>query len=171
MVALRKGFTLMEIMVVMAIVSTLFAIAAPIFLQVNRQFVMVLTRLELQQEARGVMYIMTRALRQAQRDTIVISRADTSQPFYSKIMFTKEQSTSTYVATTMAFQQERTVLYQLIGGTDKRVLSRNLNYLAFTFPRSDDMGLISVSVTLQKSTYEGKKNTLHVASEKVRVMN
>ena len=168
--ARRKGVTLMEMLVVVGIVSTLFTVAAPIMLQANRQFIMVRTKVELQQEARGVMYIITRALRQAQSDSIVISRANASQPYYSKITFTTEQSSTTYVSNTFVFQQEGTVLYQLLNA-QKRVLSKNLNYLAFTFPRSDDMGMISVSITLQKNIYEGRTKALHMASEKVRVVN
>ena len=160
----RNGVTLMELMVVVGIVSTLFMIGAPILNQVNRQFILTRTRMELQQEARSVMYVITRNLRQAQAASIIISRASTSQPFYSKITFTKEQGT------TLVFQQEGTVLYQVINNA-KRPLSKNLNYLAFTFPRSDELGIISVSMTLQKNIYEGRTKALHMASEKVRVMN
>ncbi|MEI7528329.1 MAG: prepilin-type N-terminal cleavage/methylation domain-containing protein [Elusimicrobiota bacterium] len=170
MVAFRKGFTLMEMLVVMGIISALFATAAPLLMQANRQYILVRTKLELQQEARGIMYVITRALRQAEGDTIVISRADANQPFYSKISFTKYAVTPG-VSPNMVFQQKGTVLYQLIGGTGRRVLSRNLQYLEFTFPRSDDMSIISVSITLQKSIYEGRTKALHMASEKVRVMN
>jgi len=168
--ARRRGVTLMEMIIVVGIVSALFGVAAPILLQSNRQFVMVRTKLELQQEARGIMYVLTRTLRQAEGEKIVISRANASQPFYSKITFVKEPAAATVTSSTMTFQQEGSVLYQLFG-TDKRVLSRNLEYLAFTFPRTDDMGIISVSITLKKNIYEGKTKSLHMASEKVRVMN
>ncbi len=166
----RRGVTLMELIMVVAITSILFGVAAPILLQANRQFIMVRTKLELQQEARGIMYVLTRAIRQAHSDSITISHANDSQPFYSKITFTKEGSTTTLVSQTLVFQQEGTTLYQLFG-VNKRVLSRNLQYLEFTFPRSDDMSIISVSITLQKSIYEGRTKALHMASEKVRVMN
>ena len=159
----------MELMVVMGIVSALFAVAAPLLMQANRQFILVRTKLELQQEARGIMYVVTRALRQAQASSILISRAATNQPYYSKITFTKEPNDAG-VSQTLVFQQEGTILYQVIGA-GKRVLSRNLKYMAFTFPRSDDMSLVSVSITLEKNIYEGKKKALHMASEKVRVMN
>ncbi len=168
MVTRRKGFTLMELMVVMGIVSALFAVAAPLLMQANRQFILVRTKLELQQEARGIMYILTRNLRQAQAGTITISQVS-GQPFYSKISFTKQTAVAG-VSSTLVFQQEGTVLYQVMG-TSKRVLSRNLSYLAFTFPRSDDMGIISVSVTFRKNIYEGRNKALHMASEKVRIMN
>lgn len=161
---LRRGVTLMEMMIVIGLVSALFTVAAPILMQANRMFIMTRTKVELQQEARGVMYVLTRSLRQAQGSSIILSRANTSQPFYSKITFTKEQGD------TLVFQQEGKVLYQIIG-SNRRVLSRNLDYLAFTFPRSDDMGIISVSITLKKNIYEGQTKALHMASEKVRVMN
>jgi type II secretory pathway pseudopilin PulG len=166
----RRAVTLMEMMIVAGIVSTLFAIAAPILKQAQRQFIMTRAKLELQQEARGIMYVVTRSLRQAHGDSIIISRESASQPFYSKIQFTTEQSSSTAISNTFVFQQEGTVLYQVINN-GKRVLSRNLSYLAFTFPRSDEMGIISVSITLKKNIYEGQTKALHMASEKVRVMN
>jgi len=160
----RPGVTLLEMLLVVGIVSTLFTVAAPLMLQANRQFILNRTRVELQQEARSVMYIITRSLRQATSESITLSRASSSQPFYSKISFTKQQGTL------MVFQQEGTTLYQVFG-TSKRPLSRNLKYLAFTFPRSDDMGIISVSVTMEKEIFEGRKKALHMASEKVRIMN
>ncbi len=170
MVRTRKGVTLMELMVVLAIVSALFMVAAPMLLQSNRQFILVRSRLQLQQEARGVMYVITRSVRQAKNDSIVISRYNAYQPFYSKISFVRQSAVSG-VPSTVVFQQEGTNLCQYIGGTSRRVISSNLNYLAFTFPRSDDTGILSVSITFQKNIYEGKVKALHMASEKVRIMN
>jgi len=170
MVALkRRGVTLMEMMITVGIVSVVFSIAAPILTQANRQFILNRTRVELQQEARAIMYIVTRNLRQAQGSSITISRAGLLQPFYSKITFTKQTATAG-VSPTLVFQQEGTYLYQVIG-TGKRPISKNLKYLAFTFPRSDDMGIISVSLTLEKQIFEGRSKALHMASEKVRIMN
>jgi prepilin-type N-terminal cleavage/methylation domain-containing protein len=160
----RRGVTLMELIMVMSIVTVLFAVSAPLLLQANRQFIMTNTRLQLQQEARGVMYIITRNLREAKSSTVTINRANSGQPFYSQITFTKEQGN------VMEFRQVGTTLYQVIGGS-QRVLSSNLSYLAFTFPRSDDMGIISVSLTLRKNIYEGRTKALHMASEKVRIMD
>ena len=160
----KKGFTLIEVMLTLAIVGIVFAIGAPLLNQANRLFILSRTRVELQGEARSVMYVVTRTLRQAQKSTITISRANSNQPFYSKITFTKEQGNI------MVFQQEGVNLYQVIGG-GKRPLSKNLKYLAFTFPRSDDRGIISVSLTLEKNIFQGQKKALHMASEKVRIMN
>ena len=160
----RRGVTLMELLIVVGILGALFTVAAPILTQANRQFILNRTRVELQQEARSVMYVITRNLRQARAGSITVDRAAAGQPFYSRLSFTKQQGNA------LVFQQEGTVLYQVIGGT-RRPLSKNLKYLAFTFPRSDDMGIVSVSLTLEKNIFEGRKKALHMASEKVRVMN
>jgi hypothetical protein len=56
-------------------------------------------------------------------------------------------------------------------GNVSTTLSKNLAYLAFTFPRSDDMTIVSVSMTLKESIYGGMTKALHMASERVRVMN
>jgi prepilin-type N-terminal cleavage/methylation domain-containing protein len=160
----RRAFTLVELMIVVSIIGILFAVGAPLLQQVNRFFILSKTRLEIQQEARSIMYVVTRNLRQAQSGTITISRADATQPFCSKISFTKEQGGL------LVFQQKGTNLVQVIGGS-QRVISKNLKYLAFTFPRSDDMTIISVSITLEKSIFEGRTKALHMASERVRIMN
>ncbi|MEQ1918670.1 MAG: prepilin-type N-terminal cleavage/methylation domain-containing protein [Elusimicrobiota bacterium] len=160
----RSGFTLTEAMLTVAIVGIMAGMGANMLLQINRYYIMSRTRLDLQREARGIMYVVTRTLRQAQADSIVIDRASASQPFFSRITFMKEQGS------TMSFQQNGANLEQVVG-TKTRVLSKNLRYMAFTFPRSDDMGIVSVSMTLQGAIYQGRTKALHMASEKVQVMN
>ena len=160
----RSGYTLPEVMVTVAIVGILAGMGASMMVQINRYFIMSRTRLDLQREARATMYVITRNLRQAKASTIVIDRTSTSQPFYSRITFTKEQGTS------ITFQQNGDKLEQVVGNKT-RTLSKNLRYMAFTFPRSDDMGIVSVSMTLQGLIYQGRLKALHMASEKVQVMN
>jgi prepilin-type N-terminal cleavage/methylation domain-containing protein len=160
----RSGYTLAEVLVTVAILGIVAGMGANMLLQINRYFIMSRSRLELQREARAIMYVVTRSLRQGQSSTIVIDRLSASQPFYSRITFTKEQGT------TMRFQQNGANLEQIVG-TNTRILSKNLRYMAFTFPRSDDMGIVSVSMTLQQTIFEGRTKALHMASEKVQVMN
>ena len=52
-----------------------------------------------------------------------------------------------------------------------RLLTANVRYAAFNFPRSDDLGIVSVSLTLEKALYGGRRKALQMSSERVRVMN
>ena len=159
-----RGFTLTEAMLAVAITAIIASAASQIIIQVNRYFILSNARTEIQRDARAIMYIITRELRQAQSNTIVIDRANGTQPFYSRITFTTIQGQK------RIFQQNGNKLQQVTGNNTK-TLSDDLRYLAFTFPRSDELSIVSVSFTLSKLIYQGRMKTLHMASEKVRVMN
>lgn len=158
------GYTLPEVMLTVAITGILASLGGGLILQTTRFYLQGQARDALQKEARAVMYVITRELRQAQNASIVISRYSNAQPYYSMITFTKEQGT------TMSFFQYGNLLEQQ-SGVHVQILSRDLRYLGFTFPQSDDMTIISVSMTLQQATYQGQSQILHMASEKVQVMN
>lgn len=160
----RAGYTLIELLMVVAIIGILASVGARVMLQVNRFFILTNTRTELQREARAVMYVVNRNLRQGTVASISIDRASNTQPFYSKLTFTKVSGT------TMTFAQNGTNLVQTVG-TKTRTLTKNVKYVSFTFPRSDDLSVVSVSITLEKQIYQGRVKALHMASEKVRVMN
>ena len=159
----RAGYSLTEMLMVVAIIGILACVGSRVMLQVNRYFILTNRRADLQSEARAAMYVINRNLRQDSIGSITIDRA-ASQPFYSRLTFTK------ITGNTMIFSQSGTNLVQTVG-TKTRTLSKNVKYLAFTFPRSDDLSVISVSITLEKSIYQGRVKALHMASEKVRVMN
>jgi len=160
----RGGFTLVEAMLTVAIVGILFAVGAVLLKQTNRYFLTVKSRTQLQSEARSILYVITRELRQAQSVTIVIDRMSSSQPYYSRITFVKQQGTA------MTFQQNGNQLQQQWDGHTE-ILSNNVRYLAFTLPHSDDLAVISVALTLQIPTYSGHAETVSMASEQVQVMN
>lgn len=159
----RRGYTLTEMLMVVAIIGIIASVGARILLQVNRYFIMTNTRVELQREARAIMYIINRNLRQSSTSSLLIDRA-ANQPFFSRLTFTKVQGQ------TMTFYQSGNNLIQDVGGKTT-VLTKNVKYLSFTFPRSDDLSVLSVSVTLEKTIYQGQTKALHMASEKVRIMN
>ncbi len=160
----RAGYSLTEMLIVVAIIGILASVGSRVMLQVNRYFIMTNTRTELQREARAAMYVINRNLRQGSTGSIVIDRASNTQPFYSRLTFAK------ITGNQMIFSQSGTSLVQTVG-TKTRTLTKNLKYLSFTFPRSDDLSVISVSITLEKAIYQGRTKALHMASEKVRVMN
>jgi hypothetical protein len=92
-----------------------------------------------------------------------------TQPFYSRVTFSKPDGT------TLSFEQNGLNLIMVPNNCHvaacQKVLANDLLYLAVTFPASDDMTIISVSLTLQENTYQGQTKALHMASEKVQVMN
>jgi prepilin-type N-terminal cleavage/methylation domain-containing protein len=157
------GYSLTEMMMAVAIIGILATVGARLMLQVNRYFIMTNTRTDLQREARDLMSVINRNLRQAQAASITIDTVP-GQPFYSRLTFTKIQGT------TMTFYLTGTSLVQVTGAKN-RILTKNVKHLAFTFPRSDDLSIVSVSVTLEKGIHQGRTKALHMASEKVRVMN
>ena len=159
-----RGYTLVEMMMTAAIMGVVLSLGPALLLQVNRFFSLTSARAALQREARPVLYVLTRELHQAKSNTIVIDRVNAGQPFCSRITFTKIQGSS------MSFYQSGNQIIQAVGN-DNTILSKNLSYLAFAFPRSNDMTLLSIGLTLQKDIYQGKNKTLHVASQKIQIMN
>jgi prepilin-type N-terminal cleavage/methylation domain-containing protein len=161
----RAGYSLVEVMMAVAILGIIASVGATILLQTNRYFILTRTRTDLQRQARAALYVMTREIRQAQSATIVIDRAATNQPYYSRITFTKPNGTQ------LIFAQSGNKLEQIGAAGGVVVLSTDLQYLAFTFPRTDDMTILSVSVTVQEAIYQGQTKAMHMASENVQVMN
>lgn len=155
--------TLVEIMMVIAIIGVIAIVIPPVLTNSTKVFVLGKAKIELQREARATMYLVTRQLRQAQSNSITIDQG-TGQPYYSRVRFTKVPSTSVII------EQQGTSLI-LTEGIVVSTMTRNLAYLSFTFPRSDDMTIISFALTLQQLIYNGKFKALHMASERIRVMN
>ncbi len=160
----RRGYSLIEVMVVVAILGIMSGVGANLMLQINRFFILTRSRIDLQREARAAIYVITRELRQAQSNTIVIDRFAANQPFFSRISFQQIQGQS------VVFYQSGNQLIQSVNGR-RSTFSKNVRYLAFSFPRSDDMTIVSVAMTLQQTVYQGRLKALHMASEKVQVMN
>ncbi len=163
MVKNNRGWTLTELAITAAIIGMVAMVAPQLISQSTKIFVLARAKLELQREARAAMYLITRELRQAQSSTIIIDQIN-GQPYYSRIRFTKIQNANVTIAQTGSS-------LQLTIGNDVTTLTKNLSYLTFTFPRSDDMTIISVALTVQEQIYGGLYKALHMASERVRVMD
>jgi prepilin-type N-terminal cleavage/methylation domain-containing protein len=161
--AKKRGWTLVETLVVTAIIGVVALITPRLYLQIRRFLFLSNARVELQRDGRDVLGQITKRIRQAQSNSIAISRYG-SQPPFSKIDFTDINGDS------IGYYQSGRSLYMMVDGSTK-TLTSNLRYVSFLFPRSDDMSIISVALTLEKSTFEGRTKFLHMASEKVRVMN
>ena len=153
----------MEVLMAVAITGIVALLTPQIITHTVKIYVLSRAKLELQREARSAMYLVTREIRQAQSGSILIDQM-VGQPYYSRIRFSLIQGTSITIA------QSGTSLI-LTRGNTSTTLSKNLVFLSFTFPRSDDLTIISVAMTLQEQIYNGMYKALHMASERVRVMN
>ena len=150
-------------MIVVSILGVLMIVGPNLYVQVRRFFFLSSARLELQRDARNMLELMTRRLRQAQSATLVMDQVP-GQPYYSRVTFTDVDSKYT------VYYQSGKKLMMVVNNSTS-TLTTNLRYLAFALPKSDDMGIVSVSLTLEKSIYQGQTKALHMASEKVRVLN
>jgi len=148
---------------VVLIISVIAGSLPQLIRQVYRFYVINNLNSELQQEARIIMEFITKDLRQAQNITITIDSLS-GQPHYSRAGFTTIKNNS------VTYYQNGRNLIQTVGSR-RKTLTKNLYYVSFTFPQSYDMTIISVSFTLEKYLYEMQYKALHMASEKVRIMN
>lgn len=159
----RAGYTLTEMMMVVAIIGILATVGPTMLLQMQNFFLMTSARYEIQRDARTTLDTVNRYLRQAVATTVVMDTPAGQGPF-SRIRF--KHVDGRY----MEFRQEGAELVQVIG-TANTVVSSNLVYIAFTYPRTDDIAIISVSITMGKAIQLGRRKVLELTIQKVRVMN
>lgn len=158
----QDGFTLTESLIVVAILGIVFMVGPRLFTQVMRFYFLHDAKIEIQRDARASLDVINRMLRQATSTSIVVDQV-TGQPPYSRVSFTTVQGQN------MMFYQSGSSLYQVARSTT--TLSKNLRYIVFTYPRSDDPTIVSVAITMEKATYQGGTKALELSVEKVRVMN
>jgi prepilin-type N-terminal cleavage/methylation domain-containing protein len=161
--ARRRGYSLVELMMVVAIVGTVAMIGPRLMTQLQNFYLLTTARGDIQRDARASIEIVNRFLRQARYRTIIIDSAAGQGP-YSRIRFEHIDGR------TFQYRQEGNKLIQGVNGVES-VLTRNLVYIAFTFPRSDYPRLVSVSMTMGKKTYLENIKELELTVQKIRVMN
>lgn len=161
--ALRQGFTLTEMMIVVSLFGIVSAVGASIFSQVTRNFNMNKARVSIQRDARTVLDLINRNLRQASAATVSIDQI-TGQPPQSRMTFYGTDGNF------WSFYQEGKQL-KAVHNSSTSTLCENLRYLAFTYPTISDVNLVSVSITTEQETYELQSKTLQLSVEKVRIMN
>jgi prepilin-type N-terminal cleavage/methylation domain-containing protein len=158
----RSGYTLVEMMLVVVILGIICMSAPSLFTHLTRFYQLHNAKVEIQRDARACLDIINRFLRQATSYSVVIDQVS-GQTAYSRISFT------TIDGQNMSFYQQGTTLYQVARSTTP--ISKNLRYIAFTYPRSDDPTIISVAMTMEKATFQGGTKALELSIEKVRIMN
>lgn len=163
----RKGYTLMEMMMTVAIIGIVMGISAPLLLQVTNFWRLTSARYSIQRDVRTSLDTINRFTRQARSATVVIDNIS-GQPPCSRLQFTYTNTSDNTVP--VSFYQQGKKLYMNNNGNIS-TLSDNLAYIAFTYPRTDDISIISVAMTMQSPTYRGGKKALQLSIQKVRVMN
>jgi len=161
--AATRGYTLTELMMVVAILGFMATVGPGVMVNAQRFFLQSLSRVAIQRDARAGLSIMNRFLRQAKATSIVIDTPDNG-PVYSRITFEIADGR------TMSFWQDGSTLYQKVENATSP-LSKNLRFVTFTMPRTDNVSIMSVSMTMEKSTYEGGAKALELTIQKIRVMN
>jgi len=163
MIKKNKGYTLVELMIVVAILGVIATLGPNIFINITRFERLNSAQRETQRGARESLAQINRNIRQANSSTIVVSN-EPDQPPYSSVSFSLADGRS------LKYYQSGKTLYVASQGSTT-TLCGNLRHIAFSFPRSDDLKIMSISVTFEKDTYEGGSKALQMAIEKVRIMN
>jgi prepilin-type N-terminal cleavage/methylation domain-containing protein len=162
----RRGYTLTEVLLVVAIVGLVSSMAATLMVNMTNFWRQSSARTAIQQDVRVSLDIIDRFARQAQASTICIDQV-AGQPPFSRLSFTTIQGWN------VSFYQngKNLIMTNSEEGNNTSVLSKNLAYIAFSFPHSDTTSLISVAMTTQAATYKGGRKALQLSIQNVRVMN
>lgn len=175
-----RGYTLIEAMLVVAIVATVASLGAAAFKKTIDFYLGASARSEIQRDARTSLDLIDNFLRQAQSSTVCIdspggacscmSGVSSTGGYWSRVCF------STIDGRKIRFYQNGAKLMvasQAPGAAnyDTTMLSGNLAYLAFAFSNTQNTTLMDVSLTTQKQIQLGLKKALALSIQKVRIMN
>ncbi len=162
----RPGYTLPEALMVVAIMGILASTAAPLMVRITNFWRQTAARSDIERDVRSALETINRFLRQAKKKTVVIDQV-AGQPPFSRITFIPEKGGA------VRFYQDGNKLWMVLSSatTTTSMLSDRLGYIAFTYPKTDDVSIISVAMTMQAPTYLGGKKALQLSIQKVRVMN
>ena len=164
----ERGVSLVELMVTVAVIGIVFGVGPKIFTSIDHFWRMQKAHYNVQRNARISLDLVNRYLRQASASTVVVSQRD-GQPPYSWISFSIDKGDGPALGNYGVYQEYRNLNLMVRGATT--TIADDLKYVAFTYPRTDSNGIISVSMTFEDDTYTGYKKALQLSIEKVRVMN
>lgn len=159
----KQGYTLVELMITIGILGIVFTLGPTIMRNITKFSRINSARIETQRNAREALSHINKSLRQATAFSINISQ-ESGQPPMSRISFL------TVDGRNMKYYQDGTEL-KFVQDTSTTTLGKYLRYISFSYPRTDDPTILSVSVTFEKATFEGQAKALQMAIEKVRIMN
>ncbi|MFH1282110.1 MAG: prepilin-type N-terminal cleavage/methylation domain-containing protein [bacterium] len=163
LIAERKGYSLIEIMITVAIIGIISSVGSHILINFTRFQALNAARASIQRDARISIDAMNRHLRQGVASSITVDQV-TNQPPYSRINF------QTVEGKIISYYQNNKELIQDIDGLTS-TLSKDLRYIAFAYQNTWEDDIISISISLEKGTYEAKTSIFKLSIEKVRIMN
>ncbi|MFC2061797.1 type II secretion system protein J [Elusimicrobiota bacterium] len=163
----NKGMTLIEVMITLAIMAVISSSMWLIFMQGFRSWSLNSAQAEVQRDARRLLDLMGRNLRQAEADTITISQDSVDDPPFSKITFIGLRQGTT---AQMSYYQSGREFIMEVDGTDTK-FGENIRNLNFMTVESGDDEMLSMGVCVEKATYEGRSRIAKLTVRKVRVMN
>ena len=162
---------------VVAIVGILASVGPPLLIKLNDFYLMSTARNDIENDARNCLDTINRFLRQSQDSTLVISTPGTGGT-YSKIQFETANSkiitfwqSGNQLLMSQCNVNTTTGYPNCQGGTNQSTISKHLEYIAFTFPRTDNPTIVSVALTMSENIQLGKSKVLELSIQKVRVMN
>ena len=161
MVKGRRGYTLIEMVVVSAIVSVVSLVAATVMLKTQQVQLAATGLAETQQEAFAAFDVISRMIRQASADTIVIDRHNSSQPPWSKISFTVN-ATGRQITIS---QRDR----ELFMNNNK--VFGNVRNVSFAFAKSTADNILTVNLTFEKPVGPGQSKTVQLYVQRIKIQN
>lgn len=164
MVRRHRGYTLVELLAVSAILALLLSLGSSLFARINTFMRLSIGKIETQRDVRNSMALITREMRRALASKITLTRSDATHPPYSKISF------QNYLGETVSIWQSGRSLY-LTKNASTTLLSKNVRSVLFYFPSTDDMSLLSFLLTIEKSDGTGRIQSLQMGGETVRILN
>ena len=158
-----RGYTLTELMIVVAILGIISSVGPVLLKNLQNFYLLTTARNEIERDARNSLDTMNRFIRQGVDGTMIIDTPSGQGP-YSRIRF--RHADGRYIE----FHQNGSQLVEVVN-SNQSVLTNNLVYIAFTFPRSDNPSIVSVSMTTGRAIQLGQRKVLELTIQQVRVMN
>lgn len=159
----RRGFTLVEAMVVVTILGLIAMMGPKLLVQFFNAYKMLVARNDAQRDARGAMAVMVKNISQAKARTVVIDTPYSDQA-YSRITFRDVYGRN------VQFYKRGDKVYMYSSGVTT-VLASNIVYLSFSYPRSDDIDLVNVGIGVTKGIHRGNQKYFSLTVERVKIFN